>query len=166
MISHNLYECFSKKKKKKKEGLQLFEVTLAESKEVSKRQQRKRIYRPLRDIYWIWWQCHSGSVLTLDTLGQAQSPLNIPADGFETVLELLVTVMLLAAAGVVAAIVPVTAFGHGGDAHVKLEKDRFGMVHNLSWQWLQWLNLDRVTFWLLDDEEETRKSSTNTHVFQ
>lgn len=65
--------------------------------------------------------------LTLDTLSQSQSPLDIPADGFQTVLELLVTVVLLVAAGVVAAIVLVTAFGHGGDAHVKLEADRFMM---------------------------------------
>lgn len=58
---------------------------------------------------------------TLDTLGQSQSSLHIPADGLQTVLELLVAVVLLPAAGVVAAVVLVTAFGHGRDAYVKLE---------------------------------------------
>lgn len=59
--------------------------------------------------------------LTLDTVGQSQGSLHIPADGLETVLELIITVVLLSATGVVAAIVLVTAFGHGGDAYVKLE---------------------------------------------
>lgn len=60
--------------------------------------------------------------LTLDTLGQSQSPLHIPADGLETVLELLVALVLLTAAGVIATVVLVTTFGHGRDADVKLEK--------------------------------------------
>lgn len=68
--------------------------------------------------------------LTLDTLGQSQSPLNVPADGFETVLELLITVVLQAAACIVAAVVLVAAFGHGGDAHVKLEIERFETCYN------------------------------------
>lgn len=59
--------------------------------------------------------------LTFDTLGQSQSPLHIPADGLKAVLELLIAVMLLTAAGVVAAVVLVTAFGHGWDSYVKLE---------------------------------------------
>lgn len=59
--------------------------------------------------------------LTFDTLGQSQSPLDIPADGLKTVLELLVAVMLLTAAGVVAAVMLVTAFGHGRDSYIKLE---------------------------------------------
>lgn len=80
-------------------------------------------------------QCHrvyvtTAAPLTLDSLGQSQCPLNIPADGFQTVLKLFVTVVLLAAAGVVAAIVLVTAFGHGGNSHVKLETDRCGMGYN------------------------------------
>lgn len=66
--------------------------------------------------------------LTLDTLGQSQSPLNIPADGCEAVLELLVTVMLLTATGVIAAIVLVTTFGHGWDTYVKLELKQTGLI--------------------------------------
>lgn len=57
----------------------------------------------------------------MDTVGQSQSPLHIPADGLETVLKLVITVVLLSATGVIAAIVLVTAFSHGGDAYVKLE---------------------------------------------
>lgn len=60
--------------------------------------------------------------LTLDTLGQSQSPLHIPADVLQTVLELLVAVVLLQAAGVVAAVMFVTAFGHRWNAYVKLKK--------------------------------------------
>ena len=59
--------------------------------------------------------------LTLDTLLQSQSFLHVPADGLQTVLELLIAVELLLAARVVAAVVLVTAFGHGRDADVKLE---------------------------------------------
>lgn len=66
--------------------------------------------------------------LTLDTLGQSQSPLNIPANGCEAVLELLVTVVLLTATGVVAAIVLVTTFGHGWDTYVKLELKQTGLI--------------------------------------
>lgn len=60
--------------------------------------------------------------LTLNTLGQSQSPLHIPADGLQTILELLITIVLLAAAGVIAAVVLVATFGHGRDADVKLER--------------------------------------------
>lgn len=60
-------------------------------------------------------------LLTLNTLGQSQSPLHIPADGLQTVLELLVTVVLLTAARVITAVMLVAAFGHGRDADVKLE---------------------------------------------
>lgn len=66
--------------------------------------------------------------LTLDTLGQSQSPLNIPADGCKAVLELLVTVMLLTATGVVAAIMLVTTFGHGWDTYVELELEQTGLI--------------------------------------
>ena len=59
--------------------------------------------------------------LTLDTLGQSQSSLHIPADGLETALELVITVVLLSATGVIAAIMLVAAFGHCRDAYVKLE---------------------------------------------
>lgn len=57
----------------------------------------------------------------LDTVGQSQGPLNVPADGLQAVLEPLVTVVLLAAAGVIATVVLVTAPGHGGDADVELK---------------------------------------------
>lgn len=60
--------------------------------------------------------------LTLDTLGQPQSPLHIPADGLETVLELIIAVVLLTTTGVIAAVMLVTTFGHGRDAYVKLKK--------------------------------------------
>ena len=60
--------------------------------------------------------------LTLDTLGQSQSPLHIPTDGLETVLELIIALVLLTAAGVIAAVMLVTTFGHGRDAYVKLGK--------------------------------------------
>lgn len=59
--------------------------------------------------------------LTLDTLRQSQSPLHIPADGLQTVLELFVALMLLMAAGVITAVMLVTTSGHGWDTNVKLE---------------------------------------------
>lgn len=63
--------------------------------------------------------------LTLDTLSQSQSLLHIPADGLEAVLKLVVTVVLLPAAGVIAAVVLVTTFGHGRDSYIKLsEKEK------------------------------------------
>lgn len=121
--------------------MQPFQVILAKRKlaalqEVSKRHNNVNVFTVTCVASTVSGdQCHRDNVtaappLTLDTLGQSQSPLNIPADGFETVLELLVTVVLLAAAGVVAAVVLVTALGHGGDAHVELETDRFGMGYN------------------------------------
>lgn len=61
--------------------------------------------------------------LTLDGLGQSQSPLYVPADGLETFLELLVTLVLLVATGIVAAVMLVAAFGHGRDSYIKLEED-------------------------------------------
>lgn len=69
-------------------------------------------------------------LLTLDTLGQSQSPLHIPADGLEAVLELLITVVLLASTGVIAAVMLVATFGHGRDAYVKLEKIGFSHLYN------------------------------------
>lgn len=72
---------------------------------------------------------------SLDTLGQSQSSLHIPADGLQTVLELLVAVVLLPAAGVVAAVVLVTAFGHGRDAYVKLESKQWGAT-SIGWRLL------------------------------
>lgn len=69
-------------------------------------------------------------LLTLDTLGQSQSPLHIPADGLEAVLELLITVVLLASTGVIAAVMLVATFGHGRDANVKLEKRGFSHLYN------------------------------------
>lgn len=58
----------------------------------------------------------------MDTMGQPQRLLHISADSLETVLELVVAVVLLSAAGVIAAVVLVTAFGHGWDAYVKLKR--------------------------------------------
>ena len=62
-----------------------------------------------------------GQSLTLDSLGQSQSFLHISADSLKTVLELLVTVALLLAAGVIAAVMLVATFGHGRDTYIKLE---------------------------------------------
>ena len=57
-------------------------------------------------------------------MGQSQSPLHIPADGLQTVLELVIAVVLVTAAGVIAAVMLVTTFGHGRDAYVKLGRNR------------------------------------------
>lgn len=62
----------------------------------------------------------------LDSLGQSQSPLHVPTDGLQTILELLVAVVFLPAAGVVAAVVLVAAFGHGRDSQIKLESEERG----------------------------------------
>lgn len=75
----------------------------------------------------LFWGLHSPLdllllPLTLDTVGQSQSPLHTSADGLKAFLELLITVMLLFTTGVIAAVMLVTTFGHGRDAYVKLEK--------------------------------------------
>lgn len=54
-------------------------------------------------------------------MGQSQSLLHIPADGLQTVLELVITVVLLTATGVIAAVMLITAFRHGRDTYVELE---------------------------------------------
>lgn len=68
-------------------------------------------------------------------MGQSQSPLHIPADGLEAVLELLITLVLLTPAGVVAAVMLVTAFGHGRDAYVKLKAKQWGPT-SVGWRLL------------------------------
>lgn len=60
-------------------------------------------------------------------MGQPQCLLHISADSLETVLELVIAVVLLSAAGVIAAVVLVTAFGHGWDAYVKLKRIRLSV---------------------------------------
>lgn len=66
-------------------------------------------------------------------MGQSQSSLHVPADGLETFLELLITVVFLAATGIIATIVLVTTFGHRWDANVKLQNNRFLCVNSLFW---------------------------------
>lgn len=70
----------------------------------------------------------------LDTLGQSQSLLHIPADGLQTVLELVITVVLLLAACVVAAVMLVTAFCHGWDTYIKLKAKHRGST-SIGWGW-------------------------------
>lgn len=60
--------------------------------------------------------------LTLHVLSQAQCLLHVPADLREAILELLITVVLAFAAGLIAAVVLVAALRQGGDADVKLKE--------------------------------------------
>ena len=72
---------------------------------------------------------HTPVILTLDTFGQSQSFLHVPADCIQAVLKLPITVTFLTPAGVVTTVMMVTTFGHGWDSYVKLQTDIFIIYH-------------------------------------